>query len=398
MGNILDYIHWRGDLSFAQDPPNMVDNLIFSELSYADLRRIVPSAEEGGQVSLSAVCDRYLALGEDQSELINNPRPLLIAAAASPRFRDVQLSAFEDVVDEKKEEQFSAVTFTLPCGVAYVAFRGTDTSIAGWREDFNMSFLTSTPAQEEAARYLSAAARRTGLPLTAGGHSKGGNLAVYAAAFTDEETRRQLISVCSNDGPGFNSKVADSPEYTAIVSKVRLFLPESSLVGIMMANRGSRIIVKSNARGAMQHNPYTWEVMGPSFIKVGQLSSMSLLMDDTMRRWLDDLSDDEKKDFTAAVFEALDDNHGGPAIDLRPSPANLARALATGARILTGSRQADFLQVVQKLLAAGSAALKDGPLTAASRLPLLKNLGRPKAPAAPQEEPGEGLLPAGQET
>ena len=132
------------------------------------------------------------------------------------------------------------MTFTLPNGEVYIAFRGTDTTVTGWREDFNLSFLKETPGQQAAARYLTDTAKRTDGPIVTGGHSKGGNLAVYAAAFAEPFARERVVAVCSNDGPGFNSKVADSPEYVAIIPKVRLFLPESSLVGILMANQIGR--------------------------------------------------------------------------------------------------------------------------------------------------------------
>ena len=361
MANILDYIHWRGDLTFSQDPPNMVDNLIFSEIAYCDFRGIVPGPEEEGSVSLARACDAYLSARLEQPGLINNPRPVLIAAAASQRFRDVLLSAFMDEVDDEKQEQFSAVTFTLPTEEIYIAFRGTDTSVTGWREDFNMSFLRETPGQQAAARYLTEAAKRTDLPIVAGGHSKGGNLAVYAAAFAEPSARERVVTVCSNDGPGFNSKVADSPEYAAIIPKVRLFLPESSLVGILMANQGRRLIVKSSARGALQHDPYSWEVIGSSFVTADSLSASSLFMNETMRRWLDDITDDEKRSFTEAIFNALEEDKN-PVINLRQTAANNVRAVTAGVRILTGKRQQEFLQVVQKLLIAGGNTLVEGGL------------------------------------
>ncbi len=369
MSSILDYLHWRGDLTFRQDPPNLVDNLIFSEIAYCDFRGIVPTAEEGGSVTLAESCNRYLAARMDQPKLINNPRPVLIAAAASRRFRDVLLSAYADENDDRKQEQFAAVTFTLQDTGAYIAFRGTDTTLTGWREDFNLSFLPETPGQQDAARYLTAAAERTDLPLVAGGHSKGGNLAVYAAAFAGPAARERTVYVCSNDGPGFNSKIADSPQYTDIVPKIRLILPESSLVGILMANRGTRLIVKSRAKGVLQHDPYTWEVLGPSFLPATSLSPSSLFLDETIRRWLDDMSDEEKQAFTEAVFCALEEDKKNPEIDLRQTPANTVRAILAGIRILTGERQASFLQAAQKLLVAGGTALAENGLRRARKNP-----------------------------
>ena len=402
MSNIIDYLHWRGDLTFAQDPPNLVDNLILSEIAYCNFRGIVPSAQEGGAVPLAEACDRYLAARRNQPKLINNPRPVLIAAAAGRRFRDVLLSAYADEIDDEKQEQFSAVTFTVPGVAAYAAFRGTDTTITGWREDFNMSFLPETPGQQDAVRYLSEAAGRTDLPLIAGGHSKGGNLAVYAAAFADPAVQERVVYVCSNDGPGFNSKVADSPQYAGILPKVRLILPESSLVGILMANQGRRLIVRSKGKGVMQHNPYTWEVVGPSFLPVNSLSPSSLLLNETIRRWLDEMSDDERRSFTEAIFVALEEDKKNPEIDLRQTPANGLRALMAGLRILTGERQASFLLAAQKLLVAGGSALIDDGRRRALKntAPLrtaLQNIIRtltpgqpaPAGPSLPAESPEE---------
>ena len=385
MSNILDYLHWRGDLTFAQDPPNLVDNLILSEIAYCDFRGIVPTPQEGGSVSLSEACDRYLAAHLNQVKLINNPRPVLIAAAASRRFQDILLSALAEEIDEEKQEQFAAMTFTMPGLAAYIAFRGTDTTIAGWREDFNMSFLAETPGQLNAARYLAEAAKRTDLPLVVGGHSKGGNLAVYAAAFTDPAARERVTYVCSNDGPGFNAKVADSPEYAAIIPKVRLILPESSLVGILMANRGQRLVVQSNGKGVLQHNPYTWEILGPAFLPAKKLSPSSLFLDETFRRWLDDMSDGEKQSFTEAVFTALEEDKKNPEIDLRQTPANTLRAMLAGLRILTGERQAAFLQAAQKLLLAGGTTLMKDSQRRAKKNPtplrtMLQNIIRTLSP------------------
>ena len=190
-----------------------------------------------------------------------------------------------------------------------------------------------------------------------GGHSKGGNLAVYAAAFTDPAARDRIIYICSNDGPGFNAKVADSRQYAAIVPKVRLILPESSLVGILMANQGQRLVVRSSGKGILQHNPYTWEVLGPAFLPANRLSPSSLFLDETFRLWLDDMSDGEKQAFTEAVFTALEEDKTNPEIDLRQTPANTLRAMLAGLRILTGERQTSFLQAAQKLLLAGGTTL-----------------------------------------
>ena len=214
MANILDYLTWRGDLRFHERPFNEVDNLIFSELAYADWGGIVP--EDGTRVPLAEACQHYVNDGRDQSYLANDPRPLAEALLQSERFRDVEMSRYVSKTDTEQQLQFAAVTFHLEDGSLYVAFRGTDNSIVGWREDFNMSFLSHTPGQAEAAAYLDRAAAENDGPILVGGHSKGGNFAVYAAAFCESTPPERIRRVYSNDGPGFNRAVADDPRVRAV--------------------------------------------------------------------------------------------------------------------------------------------------------------------------------------
>ena len=226
--NMLDYIDWRGDLTFAQSGFGEVDNLIFSTLVYLKMDGLLP--ENGaGALTLAALLERYTAAGYDQSYSVNNPLPLLRKAAGSPRFRDVFVTDYVNKIDEAQQLQFAAATFLLP---GDLAFRGTDNTLVGWREDCNFSFLTETPGQTEAVAYVQRAAGRTNGNLLVGGHSKGGNFAVYAAAFCDTATQSRIALVYSNDGPGFNSAIADSKPNLAVLPKGVKIIPESSLVGI----------------------------------------------------------------------------------------------------------------------------------------------------------------------
>ncbi|MBR2521848.1 MAG: DUF2974 domain-containing protein, partial [Coriobacteriales bacterium] len=174
MANFIDYIAWRGDVSFSGSPCNDVDNLIFCELTYLDLGSIVAPFDSGERITLSAVCDRYLELGIAQSNLENDPKELLVAAAGCKRFCNVELGSYANDIDKERQLQFSAVTFYLDDESAFVAFRGTDNTIVGWREDFNFSYLESTPGQRLAAEYLDCICADFTGPIRVGGHSKEG--------------------------------------------------------------------------------------------------------------------------------------------------------------------------------------------------------------------------------
>ena len=306
MANILDYLDWRGDVTLEEKEFNEVDNLILSELAYADMDGIAPSPEEGGTMPLSEIWHIYQEKGTDQSYLVNNPKRLLERAASSARFGGLQLGRYVNEVDHAREIQFSAVTFYLPDGTAYVAYRGTDNTIVGWREDFNICYLNETPGQAQAVAYLNSIAEETDCPLRVGGHSKGGNLAIFAAAFCEGEVKERIMTVYSNDGPGFNQTVADMEEYRAILPKVDLILPESSVVGILLTNDAQRRVIKSSANGPLQHDPYTWQVMGPAFVPADGLSNASLFMNEALGKWIGGLNEEQKKILVSAVFDSLD--------------------------------------------------------------------------------------------
>ena len=304
--NILDYLDWRGDLTFAERPFNEVDNLIFSELAYAEMENIVPESF-AFTVSLRTLCESYLALGY-QSVLINDPLPLLQKAAVCERYRDVRVGGYLNRVDEGEQMQFAAMTFALGDGTLDAAFRGTDNTIVGWREDFNISFLPETPGQAEAAAYLNRLAAASTCPIRVGGHSKGGNFAVYAAAFCEEELNdnRRIVEVYSNDGPGFNSSAADSLRYKAILPKVKKIVPESSLIGLLLSSWAERRVIRSDAKGLLQHDPYTWSVVGDHFVAADGLSPESTFMDETLAGWIDSMDNEQKKAVVSAIFDSME--------------------------------------------------------------------------------------------
>lgn len=299
--NILDYLDWRGDIKFDERKFNEVDNLIFSTLAYTEMENLV--GEDG--ITISELFRSYIKAKYDQSDMIINPRALLERCAVSERYKDVLVRNYVNKIDSERQLQFSAVTFEFSRNV-YIAFRGTDNTLTGWREDCNMSYLPRTAGQCEAVEYLNNMAKKTEYNLIIGGHSKGGNFAVYAAAFCNPEIQKRILKVYSNDGPGFNNSIANSKEYIDIIPKTEHIITDSSIVGILLSNKIKSKVIKSSAMGVDQHDPYTWNVFRTEFEKADGLSQASVFMDITTGKWIDSLSDESKKILINSVFDSLE--------------------------------------------------------------------------------------------
>lgn len=347
--NMLDYLAWRGDLTFAADGFNEVDNLIFSELAYVNMDGLAPESF-GERISVRELCARYIAAGRDQSYLVNDPSHALKAAAGTKRFGEAELCGYVNEVDVERQMQFSAVTFLPGDGSVFVAFRGTDNTIVGWREDFNMNFLPETPGQAEAAAYLRRALDEFRLPTRVGGHSKGGNFAVYAAAFC-KSGNGEIVAVYSNDGPGLNRETARTPEYLAVVPKITKIVPDQSLVGLLLAGCETPKAVKSDAKGIMQHNPYTWQISGNSFVPAE--ATGETIADETVRRWSESLDGEQWKNFSQALFDALEASGATTLYELNSAKATYYTAVARALYKTDRAVYHGFLDAAKKLLRSG---------------------------------------------
>ena len=315
MANILDYIDWRGDIPFARDPINAVDLLIFSVISYADM----DSLFQGERVlTLPELAGRYLSAGIDQSALAYDPKPVLMKTSESVRFGNVLVGGYVNRLDKETETQFSAVIFQISRDTSIVAFRGTDNTITGWREDFNASYQ-KTHSQDLAMRYLNQIQDET---LYVCGHSKGGNLAIYASSFCNKDVQDRIVSAVSFDGPGFMDETVSAPGYERILSRTMLYLPECTVIGLLMNQLSERIIVESTETLMMQHNPYSWKVMGCEFVKAKELSSFSQYVEEIMDGWIKDTTVEEKKNFVNTLFTALEANGAETFQELSASKLN----------------------------------------------------------------------------
>ncbi len=305
MANLFDYVDWRGDLDFRLVPPNPVDALLFSTLSYINFSGIVPETVDGF-ISLQEAADSLFVIPDAEERLrIKNDIELLGQCARSKRFGSCTVGFYRDVLIPEQETQFAAMTFLLNDGSAFLAFRGTDYTMTGWKEDFNMSFQETVPAQLAAVEYTQEFARSSVMPLHICGHSKGGNLAVYAAAKCGPEIQKRIVGVHNNDGPGFHENMMVDPGYTAILPRICTYVPQSSVIGMLLEHEEPYVVVKSTQVGIMQHDPYSWTILGGGFVCEEDLTAESRFIDQTMKKWLADMTIEERNHFVDTVFEVI---------------------------------------------------------------------------------------------
>ena len=306
MADMLDYLAWRGDIEFTQMPVNPVDALIFSTLSYIRFEDIVPDNPHQS-ISLQEAAAGLFSLAEPQSRVrVKKDLELLEAVARSARFDNIRMTFYRSILIPEEDTQFAAVTIFLEDGSAYIAFRGTDSTLAGWKEDFNMTFQPSIPAQRLALEYVKEFAAAHPIPIWMGGHSKGGNLAVYAAAKCGPLLQRRIVEVYSQDGPGFSEAMMDDAGYRSILPKVRSYVPQSSVIGMLLEHEEPYTIIRSNQLGIMQHDPYSWMVTGAQFQQVEELTVDSRFLDRTFKTWLSKMTNEERSAFFDTVFELLE--------------------------------------------------------------------------------------------
>ena len=314
--NIIDYLGSEFD-SFDERPLGDVDSLVLACLSYYRLPDEARAARTKRGVPLYKVfCAEWfdaMAAGLwDPKGLIQ----LLTAAVASPRLRGARLCSYVSETDDAEEKQFAACTLRFPSGDAYVSFRGTDNSLVGWKEDFNMAFETDVPSQRAAVAYLERVARGVTGKLYVGGHSKGGNLAVFAAARSTPDIQQRILEVYNNDGPGFTDYLMGDPGYLAMVPRIKTYVPQSSVIGMLLEHEEPYTIIKSNQVSVLQHDPYSWEVMGPSFVPMQSITADSQFVNQTIKAWIASMDTQERNRLVDALFGLLGTGGIDKALDI----------------------------------------------------------------------------------
>ena len=353
-GNIIDYARTRTG-SFEERPFNDVDALVLASLAYQTMPDVVPTLTDW-EHRYGTAADRWRTLMSDPKTALRHPlnslralrhpdfpaatladaaadlhpqdfdynagytgladpkltEALFAAMARNPRFSSIHVGAVDERFSREHQTQFAAMTLLLPDGTLVVSFRGTDTSFVGWKEDFNMAFQYPVPAQQLAADYVTRVARLWQGDLVLLGHSKGGNLAVYAALQAGDDVLPRIRRVYSLDGPGFPADVVAGDRYRAVADRIVKIIPDSSIVGMILDSPEHCVVVKSNEYGPMQHLAFSWQVDRDRFVTVPEVSATSREFKRSLDRMLNEMTPEQLERAVDAMFKVLaaSDEHG----------------------------------------------------------------------------------------
>lgn len=361
MANVFDYIKWRGDLTFEQSPLNEIDALIFCELSYIFFDGIVPEDPNEGYVTLAEAAEVFFERNAGQEEISLGeivPKEIVTLfrmTAASKRFSKIPLSHFVNIIDDETVEQFSAISFYPDDETVFVAYRGTDDTITGWREDFRMAFLTPVPAQKRAEEYLLKASEDEKIIYVAG-HSKGGNLALWAAMNASDEITEKIRKVYNFDGPGFLDDVWESELYGRVAGKISTVIPTGSVVGLLLKYDKNYRVTKSSAKGYLhQHDALTWEVEGVEFVCDDDVAPEVKRAHEVVGKWIYSMEPDERRAFVEGFFDILCSTSAKTVTDLA---ANRSAVIKVFSNIEPETRQA-LMSGVRFFLGEGKSAISE---------------------------------------
>lgn len=335
MSDIFDYMKWRGDLSIDSDPLNELDSLILARFSYAPFD-CIGLLEDSSPITVGEAATALLELPYiEQHVLWKTDVELFAALRENPRYAKLKLTRFINLVDADTQMQFSAVAISLREDLHYIAFRGTDNTLVGWKEDFNMTFTCPVPAQEYAVNYLNRIAAALPGRLILGGHSKGGNLAVFAAAFCREDIQARIDSIYNFDGPGFDDRILETAQYHAIRERTRTFVPQSSVIGMLLGHEEQYTIVESTEKsGLMQHDIYSWQVERKSLAKLESVTTRSRFIDQTLKKRLAETPPAQREQFVDAMYAIFAQTNAKTVKELSDNWLDSAKAMLSVTRNL----------------------------------------------------------------
>ena len=289
MANFLNYLE-KNQKSFTEKAFNIIDSLILAYLSYLHFPNTKTKLKD-----LSVL----------KSAKTKKNKEFIKRVIASNRYKDVELCFYVEDTNDLIEKQFSAVTFLLPDNTMYISFRGTDSTLTGWKEDFNMAFMLPVPAQKEALNYVEKITKLIPRKFYIGGHSKGGNLAVYAGCNLSNALSSRIIKIYSHDGPGFIKEFLTTSNYQNIKEKIEKVVPSSSIIGMLLYTNEKYKIIKSSERGILEHDPFSWLVEDNNFIILKDLSDGTAYTNKVINDFISSLSKKEREIFIDSLFLVL---------------------------------------------------------------------------------------------
>lgn len=360
-GTIIDYIKTYGTRSFLEEPVNEVDSLILCQLAYLKFDGMVPDVRE----NKPSVTLQELYKHTDYENLFKNVwfvrhnKRLFQAMLNSRRFGRLKMNGYVNIIETEYETQFSAITFFLEDSTVFVVYRGTDENIVGWKEDLNMAFMDPIPGQSYSVKYLNMVAKQFHSPFYIAGHSKGGNLAVYAAMNCAKEVQDRIIKIYNMDGPSFRPEVLERYDYAAVKERTVKIIPHSSLVGMFFENTMDYRVVKSKALGFLQHDPFSWHVRYGRFVDIKQVLEGQKFMDDTLNEWILSLDEKQARTLVDTIYQVISSAQKDNLIDFSADWSNSINCMLGAAKEVDDETKKMLKEIVKALFHMAQLRVKD---------------------------------------
>ena len=348
MSNILEYIKWRGDLSLINDGFNEIDNLILSRFSYLPFDEII---EKDEVVTIKELYERFKKKDVSKMTILwPDDVDLFPLMASSKRFGEMKATKYVNKINIEKELQFSAITIIMPDDTIFISYRGTDDTLIGWKEDFNMGFKSNVASQLGSVKYLEEIAKQYSNKIRIGGHSKGGNLAVYAGIYASNEVKNRILKIYNNDGPGFDDDVTNSEEYKETIKKVVTYIPQESIIGMLLNHKEKCIVVKSTQKGVMQHDLYTWQLQGKEFECLNEVTNASKFIDKSIKDWIKQIDTNQREQMIDIIFEIINSTQVETFNDLKAGGISNITTILKSYTMLDSKQRKMLSQIISELL------------------------------------------------
>ncbi len=361
IGNIVEYVHSYGFFDFSALPFSAVDALVLAQFVYLKVEEIMaPMAEQMEPMTLEEMqahpdVEKLFA----DSRFEENNRALFREMCESKRYKDMKCLYVTDHICLQNETQFMAMTCILSDGSTKILYRGTDETLVGWKEDFNMAFQYPIPGQDSARSYLEQIAEWVQGEMELIGHSKGGNLAVYAAMNAATEIQNRITAIYNLDGPGFRTEVYKMGLFEKVEGKIVKIIPESSVVGMILGNHGSYKVVDSKRIGFLQHDPYSWLIDRIDFVYRKDMDKAHRIMDESLNEWVMSFSKEEVSAFVNTLYQIVSASEATDLISFTKHWTKSLSGMASAIQNLDNETKAIMHRIMKKLAASSRERIKE---------------------------------------
>jgi hypothetical protein len=308
MKTLLDYVEENGTKSFEEKPYNEIDSLVLGIISYLDLGGIIP--KDKNKVTMNYAINKFFKrhVNDEKAKYrgtgLKSAYNIICTLRKSIRYKDLLLYNYDYQFHD--DLQFSALCIDIDNKTTFISFEGTDDLVSGWREDCEAAYMFPTNSQQLAIDYVNKHIEIfSNRKYIIGGHSKGGNLALVAGMYANILAKMKIIKIYSFDGPGLRKMELDSYQYKSVRKRFEHIIPEYSIVGLFMRNDGNYRVVKSVKKGLLAHDANNWVVDEDSLV-AGKLDYNSINLDKELKKWLDQYSLEERKEFVDQIFDIFD--------------------------------------------------------------------------------------------